>query len=306
VIIAGSISLSRILREVYRVAGVMLVYDTCVAIAYVKFGLHWISMPDIPLAIFGGVITAIIGFRNNSSYARWWEARMLWGQVVNQSRNLGRQTLSMFESAEPSDASAFERSEVQRQIILLQVAYVHALRCQLRALLPWKDLEHILGADNIEPFRRSSNVPLSIQKQIGLLLAKCFEHGWIDSVRWAAIDRSLSELLNAQGGLERIKNTPMPKHYDIIPQVFVTIYCVLLPLGMVASLKLLTPLGSTLVGVIVLALDQIGRDLENPFDNGVHDLPLNAISCNIEIDLRQLLGDRDVPEPEKIIDGVLW
>ena len=71
-------------------------------------------------------------------------------QVVNQSRNLGRQTLSMFEPAQCSDASAFEKSEVQRQIILLQVAYVHSLRCQLRGLLPWKDLGQLLGEDDVE------------------------------------------------------------------------------------------------------------------------------------------------------------
>ncbi|MBV9502756.1 MAG: hypothetical protein JO138_25570 [Acidobacteriaceae bacterium] len=294
------------LRDVGRVAGLLLFYDTCVAIAYVIFGWSWLSMPHIPLAIFGGVIGVIVGFRNTSSYARWWEARTLWGQVVNQSRNLGRQTLSMIEPAEPSDASAFESSDVQRQVILLQVAYVHALRCQLRGLLPLQDLKQILGAETIERFRTSTNVPLSIQKQISSLLTKCFELGWIDSVRWAAIDRSLSELLNAQGGLERIKNTPIPKQYDVFPQIFVTVYCLLLPLGMVADLGLFTPLGSTLVGLILLTLDEIGRDLENPFENKVHDLPLNAIARNIEIDLKELLQDPNVPEPEKAVDGVLW
>jgi putative membrane protein len=112
--------------------------------------------------------------------------------------------------------------------------------------------------------------------------------------------------MNAQGGAERIKNTPLPKQYDYYPQLFVTMYCILLPLGMVASLKLLTPIGSTLVGFMFLALDQIGRDLEAPFENDEHDVPITAISRTIEINLKQLLGERELPEPVKPVYGVLW
>jgi putative membrane protein len=94
--------------------------------------------------------------------------------------------------------------------------------------------------------------------------------------------------------------------YDMFIRRFINIYCLLLPLGMVASLRLLTPVGSTFVGFIFLALDQIGRDLEAPFENLPHDVALTAITRTIEIDLKQMIGAPDVPRPLTAIDGVLW
>lgn len=294
------------LFEVVPPAAVFLAYDTCVAVGYLKFDLHWLSIPHVPLAIFGGAIGAIVAFRNNSSYARWWEARTLWGQIVNHSRNLARQTLSIPRSARYDDRTISEIQRTQRRIILLQIAYVHALRCQLRGLPPWGDLKGLELIDELQDVRLYRNLALHLQRRIADLLSECLQHGWIDSVIWAAMDRTLSDLLSAQGGVERIKNTPLPKQYDVFPRLFILAYCLLLPLGMVASLKLFTPLGSTLVGLIFLLLDEIGRDLENPFENTVHDIPLNAISRTIEIDLKQLLREPNVPEPEKAIHGVLW
>lgn len=98
----------------------------------------------------------------------------------------------------------------------------------------------------------------------------------------------------------------MPKQYDYFPQLFVHMYCLVLPLAMVSSLLWLTPLGSTLVEFIFLALDKIGRDLENPFDNGVYDVPITSISKTIEGNLRQMLGETAVAAPEKLVGDVLW
>jgi putative membrane protein len=98
----------------------------------------------------------------------------------------------------------------------------------------------------------------------------------------------------------------MPKQYDYFPQLFVQIYCMLLPLALVTSMGWLTPLGSTLVGFIFLALNQIGRDLEDPFENTVFDVPLTSITVTIEINLRQLLGEKDLPQAVVPVDGVMW
>jgi ion channel-forming bestrophin family protein len=296
----------KMLRYVGRPLALLFAYDVTVALLYVFAGWTWIATPHIPLAIFGGAIAAILAFRNTSSYARWWEARGLWGQIVNNSRNLAREALSMITPANADKKAELELSGVRRRIVLLQVAYVHALRCQLRGLPPWDDLNGLLPEDDLGYFKTHQNVPLAIQQEIASLLALCFDRGWIDTIRWTALERTLSELANAQGASERIKNTPMPRQYDLFPLLFVKMYCLLLPLGMVANLKLLTPLGSTLVGFIFLALDEIGRDLETPFENVEHDIPLNAITRTIEINLKQLLGDTDIPEPEKPVRGVLW
>ena len=129
---------------------------------------------------------------------------------------------------------------------------------------------------------------------------------WIDALQWRAMDESLNDLADAQGGAERIKNTPMPKQYDYFPQLFVQIYCVLLPLALVTSMGWFTPLGSTLVGFIFLALDKIGRDLEDPFENTIFDVPLTSITTTIETNLRQMLGETKLPAAIAPVDGVMW
>ena len=276
----------------------LFAFDIAVAVAYVFAGWTWLALPDIPLSIFGGVIGVLAGFRNSSAYARWWEARTIWGAVVNNSRSFAREVLSM--------VAAPEAVVVQRKLIQLQIAYVHALRNHLRRCSPWEDLASLLSTDEIELLRKYDNVPLAIQQNVASILAHCHELGWIDSIRWANLDRTLSTLMDCQGASERIKNTPMPPMYDMFIRRFINIYCLLLPLGMVASLQLLTPVGSTFVGFIFLALDQIGRDLEAPFENLPHDVPLAAITRTIEINLKQMIGESDVPEPLAAVDGVLW
>jgi putative membrane protein len=98
----------------------------------------------------------------------------------------------------------------------------------------------------------------------------------------------------------------MPKVYDYFPQLFVQIYCMLLPLALVTSMGWSTPLGSTLVGFIFLALDKIGRDLEDPFENTIFDVPLTSITTTIETNLRQLLGETQLPQAVGPVDGVVW
>ncbi len=306
-IVPKRVNLFKLLRYVGTPLALLLAYDMLVGVTYVYAGWTWIALPHIPLSIFGGAIGVIVGFRNNSSYQRWWEARTLWGAIVNYSRTLARQSLTLINA--PAGSSETEQAGVrlvQREIVLHQIAYVHALRAHLRGHEPWSELVQLLPADEIERLRSEKNIPFALQQRMAKLLQECYRREWIDTIRWTTIDNSLTALMNAQGGAERIKNTPMPKQYDFFPRVFVAVYCLLLPLGLVANLQLLTPVGSTLVGFIFLALDEIGRDLEAPFDNREHDVPLTSISRTIEINLKQALGDAPLPEPEKAINGILW
>jgi ion channel-forming bestrophin family protein len=268
--------------------------------------LHWdwVALPHIPLSLFGSAIGIIVAFRNQSAYARWWEARTLWGGVVNNSRSWARQVITTMMPV--SEAEAGELKVTQRNMVYHQIAYVHALRQQLRGLEPWKELAPLLSEEELSELREEKNVPLAIQRQMGSLLRECKIRGWIDMTQWLAMDSSLDDIIDAQGGTERIKNTPMPKQYDYFPQLFVQIYCILLPLALVTSMGWFTPLGSTLVGFIFLALDKIGRDLEDPFDNTIYDVPLTSITTTIEINLRQLLGETALPKAETPVNGVIW
>lgn len=279
----------------------LLVYDFAVVFSYEVLDWKWLGSPHVPLTLYGSAIGIIVGFRNNSSYGRWWEARQLWGSVVNNSRSFARQALTGLRSVNDPESAL-----VQKKLVYRQIAYVHALRAHLRGLQPWDELVRLLPADELSLMRVQRNVPLALQQRQGMLARECRDRGWLDPIAWQSIDRSIDDLADAQGGCERIKNTPMPKQYDWFPQLFVQIYCFFLPLGMVQDLHWFTPIGSTLVGFMFLALDKIGRDLEDPFDNSIFDVPLTSITRGIEINLRQLLGETELPEPTVPDRDVLW
>lgn len=296
--------LTRMLVYVGRPLLILLLYDLAVVAAYKVMRWEWIAMPHIPLSLFGSAIGIIVAFRNQSAYARWWEARTLWGALVNNSRSWARQVTTVMMPL--SDAEAGELKDMQRRLVYHQIAYVYSLRQHLRGLDPLERLSLLLDEHELHELADAKNVPLAIEQQMGVLLRVCQTREWIDRVQWLALDQTLDDLVDAQGGAERIKNTPMPKQYDYFPQLFVQIYCILLPLALVTSMGWLTPLGSTLVGFIFLALDKIGRDLEDPFDNTIYDVPLTSITTTIEVNLRQMLGETELPQPVVPVHGVLW
>ena len=296
--------LKRMIQYVGKPLIWLAAYDSVVVVAFKVLHWEWVALPHIPLALYGSAIGVILGFRNQSAYGRWWEGRILWGAIVNNSRSWGRQVVTSVRP--PNQGEALEAKAMQKQLVYYQIAFVHALRQHLRKLEPWDELARLLPETELNALRDQKNVPLALQDQMGDLLQGCKDRGWVDQARWRAMDESLNDLADAQGGAERIKNTPMPKQYDYFPELFVQIYCFLLPLALVSNMGWFTPLGSTLVGFIFLALNRIGRDLEDPFDNTIYDVPMTSITRNIEINLRQMLGETDLPQPEAPSKGVLW
>ena len=276
------------------VLSVLVAYDIAVTVAYCRLDWRFVSLPNLPLALLGSAIALIVTIRNNAAYGRWWEARTLWGAITNNSRNFARGVVML-----AGDAATEQR------LIRCQIAYALALRRHLLRQPSDAALDSYLPPDLAASCRGAANVPAAIQIAIGRELAAARKAGVMDTVSAAALDRTLSALLDAQGGLERIKNTPLPRQYSLLPLIFIRIYCVLLPLGVVSKLGLVTWLGSGLIGFMFLALDEVGRDLEDPFENRVHDVPMTAITRTIEIDLLQAIGSLEIPEPMKPKDGIL-
>lgn len=283
-----------------RRLGWLLLFDISIAVAYVFLDAEWLSLPHLPLAMMGGALSIFLVFRNNSAYDRWWEARTLWGAMVNTARTFSRQCLTLVDVK----GEAAQDPEI-RELVELQYAYVHALRCHLRRQNPFPELTQ-LEPGIVERLRDERNVPIAMILIMGELVRDLYAKGRLDSFRFTQIDRTLSALCDIQGGCERIKGTPLPRQYEYLPRVLVSVYCVLLPLGQVAGMRLLTPLASTLVAFIFIALEAIGRDLEDPFELSAHDTPLGSLSRMIEINLRQNLGERDLPTEVRPIDGFVY
>ena len=284
----------RLARYLGRFVLVLLAYDTAVTALYIT-GYRWVAINDLPLPLLGSAIAIIVTFRNNAAYNRWWEARGLWGQVTNNSRNLARALLTM------SDDPA-----LTVRLVRYQIAYVLALRSSLLGLKPREAIEAYVPPGAAGGFAAFANVPTGLQYAMADEIGAARRGGQLGELAAKAIDTILSDLANAQGGLERIKRTPLSRQYSQFPQVFVAIYCLLLPIGLVHDLGLLTPVGSTVIGFMFLSLDQIGRDLEDPFESRIHDVPMQAITRTIEIDLLQAIAADPVPGAVKEVNGVLW
>ncbi|MFC3442701.1 bestrophin family protein [Sphingobium rhizovicinum] len=254
--------------------------------------------PALPLTIFGTALALVLGFRVNSAYSRWWEGRILWGAMVNVSRSFARAVLAYLPDT--PEARAMGATLVKRHI-----AYVHALRCQLRRQDPAPDVRRVLETDEpLEELARK-NPANGLLDGSDRLLMDAVKRGWIDTILQSRVEGMLVDMSNAQGGMERIKNTPLPAQYRAFPKYFTRLFCILLPVGLVETLGMATPVGSAVAGFMFLAVLQIGDDLVDPFGNDVHDLPLNAITTTIEGDLNQAIG-LPAPPPVEPVDGVLW
>lgn len=288
-------NLRSIARAVRTPLILLFVWDVIVTVTYYVVPF---KAPELPLTLFGSAIALILGFRSTAAYARWWEGRGLWGLMINASRNLARAARNFLPGP---DGQTVARAVVERQI-----AYVNVLRCQLRRIPVDPAILSRLSANDIAAVGNRSNGANALLDATGAQIAGARADGLLDSIQQAAIEAVLVDIANAQGGMERLKNTPLPSQFRLFPQFFSHLFCVLLPFGLVEALGPATPLGSTVAGAMFLAVLAIGDDLVDPFANTRHDLPLDAMCRTITIDLQQGLGD-PAPEPAgPDANGVLW
>ncbi len=302
-IVSDHLPLKRIWPAVSRKLFYLLLFDLSISLLYTFGGMKFLAISAFPLAPLVGALSIFLAFRTQSAYGRWWEARILWGGLVNYSRTITRQALTLIDGTAEGLGSP---ADPRHQIVRLQIAFVRAFRCHLRRQNPFPELESILDEDCIRRLRQHSNVPTGILLESGNVVRKAQEDGRLDSYRWVAIDNSITELTNIFGSCERIKNTPLPRQYDYLPRIFVSAICILLPFSLVEGLELLTPVASTLISFILLALDTVGREIESPFENTVHDTPMTSLSRSIEINLRQQLGDRRSLREVHPVEGFIY
>lgn len=305
-IVRDRLPLRRVWPNVSRRLGALFLFDLSVAVLYVKGGWTGLALTSLPLAMMGTGLSVFLAFRNNSAYDRWWEARTLWGALVNDSRTFARQVLTLVDPPRPSASRSGTTGVDDTGLVDWQIAYVHALRCHLRGQNPFRELEAYVPAPVIAWLRSQRNVPLGLLLHAGRSVRALHDAGRLDSYRLVQIDSTLSRLCDVQGACERIKNTPLPRQYEFFPRVFVLAYCLLLPFGLVEGMGLMTPLASTSASFIILALESIGREIEAPFENTVHDTPMTQLSRTIEINLRETTGHDDVPPEVRPVDGFVY
>ncbi|EDM78459.1 hypothetical protein PPSIR1_33129 [Plesiocystis pacifica SIR-1] len=277
------------------------------------FGLEMLhlQLPVAPVAVVGGAIGIFVSFRTNSAYDRWWEGRKLWGRLINSSRHLCSQVLVYLPGpAEGADQDPPLPSELQRQIVRRHIAYVHALRALLRnqSLMGDRDYEAFLEPREAERVARESNPTHALlQTQMQAFVAEN-DAGRLHDLRLQSLDETVRALLDIQGGCERIKKTPFPRSYGFIASRLIGVFALLLPLALVGTIDnewIAVPI-TVLVCLAFTLISEAGRVLEDPFTMFWPALPLSALSKTIEINLRQRLGEVDLPAMPKPDDqGIL-
>ena len=283
-------------------------FSAAITLLWGVWDLERFTLSTTPFALVGVALSIFLGFRNNTSYDRFWEGRKLWGRMVNVSRSFTRQLLTLIhpgEGATPNEKR--QARDLGARIVRRQVAYVHALRLHLRDEIweRWGELDPFIGKAELDALQAESNRPAAITHKTGELLAEASRKGWVHPQLMARFDDTLTEITGVQGACERIKSTPVPFVYQVLTHRFVGVYCITLTFGLHDSVGLFTPLVVAFVSFAFYGLDAIGDEIEEPFGYDPNDLPLMALSRMIEINLRQRLGDEKLPPLHQPRNGVL-
>ncbi|HVJ88339.1 MAG TPA: bestrophin family ion channel [Labilithrix sp.] len=278
-----------------------------VTIVYEEIPQFHYALTPTPFTLVGLSLGVFLGFRNNTAYDRFWEGRKLWGALVNTSRSVTRQVLTLLgplSEAEKTPDTDAELRRFQTQFVHLVIAFAHALRHHLRDTSPFDSIVHVIGEEEAARFRGQDNVPYAILQRMGEHLRHARAKGWIEPFHVPVVEGSLISLTDIQGACERIKNTPIPYSYTVLMHRIVAVYCALLPFGLMDTIKWATPFVVLAVSYCFFGLDAIGDEIEQPFGKDTNDLPLKGISRTIERNLRERLGE-ELPSPVAPERGVL-
>jgi ion channel-forming bestrophin family protein len=275
----------------YEVAAVAI-YGILIEIVYQNFQITSISIPMTVPTILGTIISLLLAFRSNQAYDRWWEARIIWGAIVNDSRTLARQVLSLIEDQyDDGNLMPFKRRMINRQI-----AWCYALGKGLRKNDPMPLLRKFVSKEEAEYVEEFDN------KHIGLLqvhardLNNALKQGWVNSYQQIELDKTITRLCDSMGKCERIKNTVFPATYSLYIHLALHFFILLLPFALVELFGfLMVPVLVVLAGCFFL-IEKMAIHLQDPFENKPTDTPVLSIARNIERDLKQMMRENaDMP-----------
>jgi putative membrane protein len=260
----------------------ILLFILSVVIVYFHGSIFSFKIPlnPTPLTLFGFVLALFLGFRNTVSYDRFWEGRKLWGALLNHTRSLTRQVLTLTDS-QIGDLSKLE-------FVSLLRSFAFALKHQLRNTDAENDLKLRLTEKQFEIIVQAQYKPIVLTKLMGEWIQKARKENVIDSIQQGRFDENLNALTDIVGGCERIASTPIPYTYRVLLHRTVYIYCFLLPFGLVDSLQWLTPFIVVFIAYTFVAFEAIADEIEEPFGTEPNDLALSSMSQMIEATICEL------------------
>lgn len=266
------------------------VYTLIINMLYYQYGLKEISIPLAVPMVLGTVLSLLLAFRSNQAYDRWWEARTIWGAIVNDSRSLARQMMSIVDGDDSEEFRHFRQHFIKRQI-----AWNYALGQSLRRKDPLRGLERLLSRRELNLLSRYDNVPAGILQLHSRDIKYALQQEWLNPYQQIELDRTLTRLCDAMGKCERIKNTVFPATYSLYTHFAVIFFILLLPFALIDSLGIVEV---PLVGAIsasFLLIEKMAINLQDPFENKPTDTPMTTIARKVERDLLQIAEEDTMP-----------
>ena len=286
----------------------IVVFSTGVVLVHRFYGLR-LAVAALPISVMGIAIAFYVGFKNSQAYERFWEARTIWGGIVNTSRSWAVAVLDLIRPLEGDEPDTLR--SVQRELVYRQLAWVEALRITLRGEKDARDIVGpLLPEGELEALSAHPSLPLALLHRQSERVEELVAAGRIvGMVPHQDFRTNLRELVTQQGQCERIKNTPLVPHYTMAATLFVRIFVYLVPFALVEALAdptewAVVPVAA-IIGWMFDSMDRIGKYTEDPFSGTATDIPMTTLCRNIERDLRGLLGEKDLPPKLVAKDGVL-
>lgn len=249
------------------------------------------KIPPMPIGIpafLGTAISVILSFKLNQSYDRWWEARKIWGCIVNDSRNLILQLQSFLDKSHQGEI---------RRIAHLQMAWCFALGRSLRDLDPLQNLDRFLSPEDLKRINTHRNKPLAIQQLIIYDIAHLRKQNAIDSYSHVQLNSTIVNLVNYMGMAERIKSTIFPATYRMFLHFFIYLFVVSLSISLSGIESYFEIPLLLVISSVFFLLERTATHLQDPFSNRPTDTAMTTIATNIEVNLKQLIGEQDLPQP---------
>lgn len=263
------------------------IYTVAVAIFYRIYDLSAFSIPLAVPTMIITVVSLLLAFRSNQSYDRWWEARTIWGSIVNDSRTLARQVSSFIQENIPGDEMFFFKSA----FIARQIAWCVSLKNSLRGIDDISALEKYLTRDEVRQLKNYNNIPMALLLMHGQQLQSAYKKGWINSFQQVEMDNTLTRFSNSMGGCERIKKTVFPVTYSMYIHLSLMFFLMLLPFSLLEIFGIMTVPMVLAIAVVYFLIEKMAVHLQDPFENKPTDTPMTSICFTIERDLKQVIND---------------
>jgi putative membrane protein len=323
--IGKSYKLSEFLLWTRRNIFWLLIVGIIPTVLYKEFHFKWLAIPWTVIALLGTATAFIVGFKNIQTYNRTWEARQIWGACMSSSRAWATMCINFLNNKQKS-----------KDLIYLHFAWLTALRYQLRVSKDWEtvnkrhnkvhkkyfsipenetplelELAKYISKEELKYILTTKNRATQLISMQSNTVRKLYDDGLINDIKFSDMHKSVRDFFDHQGRSERIKNFPFPRQYATITALLVKLFCLLLPFGMLGEFEklndgsmgflngkmvwLVIPF-SVLISWVYTSLEQVGESTENPFEGNANDVPISQMSRAVEIDIREMLGEGDLPE----------